>query len=875
MPIEADISPDVIREPFWSLSPEETLAALQSAPSGLSAEEAGRRLKFFGPNAVEEKVRLTRLSIFLRQFKSPLIVILIVAGGLTILLADWIETAAIFAAVLVNAALGFWQENKAERALELLKGYIRTRARVRRDDREHEIDAAELVPGDLIRVTQGDRVPADARIIFAKNFEVDESILTGESLPVPKSEQVLAAATILPERTSMVFSGTLAFQGFADCVVTATGPETEFGKIAALIASKTREVTPLQRAISRFASTSGIVLGALTIALFIGGLIIGYNPYEMFLIAIAVAVSAVPEGLPIALTVILAIGVERLAKKNGVVRKLLAAETLGSTTLILTDKTGTLTEARMSLEGIVPYRREGTEEESEVLREALLNSDVVIENPDEPPETWRISGRPLEIALVQAAVSRGILFPYIAREHPVLDRLPFSSDKKFSASLYRRASTIHLVMLGAPEIILTHTNIPENERALIEEEVNARAYAGERVLAVATENVAHAETALQELAGGKRRNLDFRGLISLRDPLRPETKAAVARIRKSGVRTVILTGDHKGTAESVARELGLIDGKGVILTGEDLEHLSEEELAARADQVAVYARVSPRHKLDIAMLYQKKGEIVAVTGDGINDAPALQAADIGVAVGSGTDVAKSAADLVLLDDNFNTLVTAIEEGRKILDNIRKVIVYLLSDSLDELLLIGGALAVGLPIPLTAIQILFVNFFSDSFPAVALAFEDGIDHAGNRARRISKRLIDHQVGFLVFGIGILTSSFLFILYWALSQIGEPIELIRTFIFATFATYTLFIIFPIRSFEKSIVSYNPFSNRYAVAGVGIGFLLTLAVIYVPALNPIFKTTPLPLAWIAAAAGVGILSIVLVELAKFLFRRNMIRV
>lgn len=863
------IAPEVVSKPFWSLSTEETLATLRTSSSGLSESEAETRRKIFGPNSVAQKERRSWPAILFRQLENPLIIILNIAGAITIVLRDWIEMGAIFAAVIVNAALGFWQEYKAEEALERLTSFIRTRARVRRNGNEREVNAYELVPGDIIRITQGDRVPADCRILFARDLEIDESVLTGESLPVPKTSDALPPATRLPERASMAFSGTLVFKGFADAVVTSTGPATEFGKIASLVAAEGREPTPLQRAITRFTVAAGAVIGAMTIVLFGMGLARGYDLYEMFLIAVAVAVSAVPEGLPVALTVILAIGVERIAKKNGVVRKLLAAETLGSTTLILTDKTGTLTQAQMQLTDTIPYAEDSAETETELLHDALMNTDVVIENPSDPPAEWRMSGRPLEIALVRAAAERGILYPYLMAERKIVDRYPFNPETKFSAAIYRKGPTLHLTILGAPESVLRYSRLPQEERILVEEEVNARAYAGARVLGVVSGTLAHGGMSWDEFIEKPRAVFEFRGLLALSDPLRPETKGAVERIRKAGVHTIILTGDHKGTAESIARELGLIDGKAAVLTGEDLEHLSPEELASRAGEIAVYARVSPAQKLMLTKLYKSRGEIVAVTGDGVNDAPALRAADIGVAVGSGTDVAKSAADLVLLDDNFNTLVTAVEEGRRIIENIRKVMVYLLSNAFAELLLIGGALLTGLALPLNAIQILFVNFFSDSFPAVALAFEEGIDDGGSRPKKLSRSLIDREVGFLIFGIGVFTSLCLFLLYRALTQLGYPAALVKTFIFSAFATYTLFLSFSVRSLRKSIVAYNPFSNRYLLLGVAIGLLLTLSVIYIPAAHAVFDTIPLPLPWVVASAGIGIFNIGLVEISKWLFR------
>jgi len=870
---------NVIKEPFWSFEIDETLEALETRKDGLADEEAQKRIELFGPNTIIETPPITKLEIIGNQLKSPLIVVLIVAGLLSGILNDWIETAMIAAALIINTALGFWQENKAETALQLLQSYIRIKARVRRAGKEREIDAAELAPGDVIRITQGDRIPADGRIIFANNFEVDESIITGESLPVAKTTAPVPASTLLGERKCMVLNGTLAMQGFADIVVTATGAQTEFGRIAGLVAGRRRELTPLQRMISRFSKQAGIVLGVLTIFLFGFGVYTGKDIYEMFLIAVAVAVSAVPEGLPIALTAILAIGVQKLAAKRAIVRKLIAAETLGSTTLILTDKTGTLTQAKMELAAAIPRHPDSAAEKT-LLEEALLNTDVVIENPGDPYADWKMFGRPLEISLVRAAASRGILYPGLERAYKIHDRLPFTSDRKFAITIYHHADQTHMTLLGAPEILLKACQMDAEERARIEENINQRAYAGERVLGVASRAIEQPEAAdierfIKPAAAGKPQkldHLDFKGLITFRDPLRPGVGAAIRSIAATGVETVIVTGDHRGTAESVARELGMIDGAGLVLSGEDLAHLSDEELAAIASRVKVYARVTPEQKVRITNIYKMLGETVAVTGDGINDAPALRNADIGIAVGSGTEVAKAASDIVILDDNYETIVTAIEGGRKMVENIRKVIVYLLSDALDELFLIGGSLVMGLALPLNALQILFVNFFSDSFPAIGLAFEDGVDHVGRKPKHLGRALMDSQMQLLILVIGTLSSFFLFALYvWLLAK-GYPPELIRTFIFGIFASYTLFLAFAVRSLEKSIFGYNPLANRSLTLGVGVGLALTLAVIYLPPLQNVFGTVALPISWLGAGLAIGMFNILAIELAKFLFRRGL---
>ncbi len=863
------LTPDSIKQPFWAMKTEEALKVLETIPTGLAEKEISARRTLFGANDISVHARLTAVKIFLNQFYSPLILVLLGAGSITFILREWTNTVVILAAVAVNTALGFYQENKAETALEVLKSYIRTRTRVKRSGQEHEIDAAELAPGDLIRVLQGDRVPADARLIFANSLEADESVLTGESQPVEKTAAALPAGTALAERKSMLFSGTLVVQGFGDAVVTATGNATEFGQIAALVEKKDREQTPLQAAITRFTVRAGGMLGILISVLFGLGIYAGLDIFEMFLIGVAVAVSAVPEGLPIALTVILAVGVQRLAKKNGVVRKLLAAETLGSASLILTDKTGTLTQAKMEIARVLPYQTSGLAAEKNLLLEAVANTDVVVENPEAASDAWRISGRALEAALVRGAAGKGV--NYSQAKAKISDRVPFSSTSKFSAVIMYNGTEPRMVMLGAPDILLQYTNLNTEEKKSVLMEINGLATAGERVLGVVSKALAEDHGKInhqQDL-----RDFQFTGLLSFRDPLRPNVRDAIQRIWQAGVKTVIVTGDHQGTAEAVARDLGLIDGKGAVLTGADLNYLKKEELYSRAAEVTVFARVTPEQKVMITELYKSRGEVVAVTGDGVNDAPALQTADIGIAVGSGTDVAKSAADLVLLDDNFETIVAAIEEGRRILDNIRKVIVYLLSTVFDELLLIGGALLMGLALPLSALQILFVNFFSDSFPAIGFAFEKGVDGLGSKPKRLQRNLFDRELRFMIFVIGIFTSAILFLLYYYLQQAGYDKKLVQTFVFATFATYSLFLVFPLRSLEKSIAGYNPFSNYYLLAGVGIGLGLTLLSVYEPNLQKVFGTVALPWPWLAGVAAVGFFNIMAVEIGKWLFRSKIL--
>lgn len=853
--------------PFWSETTDHVLLKLQTTIHGLDSKEADQRLEKYGKNRINGRQRVGALTIILSQIKSPLIIILFVGSAVSIVVQEWTNAIVILATIIVNTALGFWQENKSETILEELKRYLKVRVRVRRNGVESEKDASLLVPGDIIHISQGDRVPADGRILHANNLEIDESILTGESLPVQKHGNKVKEDAVLGERTSMIWSGTLVVQGFADVVVTNTGKETEFGRIAELSTTREEEQTPLQKAVARLARIISIVVLTLSAFLFIIGLATGQDPIEMFFIAIAIAVSAVPEGLPVALTVILAIGVERLAKQKGIVRKLLAAETLGSTSLILTDKTGTLTEANMRLVEAIALGENNEEAQAVLLREAVLNTDTVIENPDENPDEWQIIGHGMELSLVRDAGIRGIRLPKLLQKYHVLDRVPFDSKKKYSITLVTDGSQQRAIFMGAPEILLGFTNLSQHERENIEQEIEKRAYEGDRLLAVAS----LAYSADKLVLNTPYKDLEFKGYLAFRDPIRPNIKEAIKRIAKAGVKTVIVTGDHKGTAEHVARELGILKNGGLVITGSELDQMSESTLRTLLPKIRIYARVTPEQKLMLTQLYRERGEVVAVTGDGVNDAPALKAADVGIAVGSGTEVAKGAADLVILDNNFNTIVLAIEEGRRILDNIRKAVTYLLSDAVDELALIGGALLFQVPIPITALQILFVNFFSDSFPAIALAFEEIRDSKQRSTARGAGVILTQEVRTLTFGLGIGASILLFSLYNFLLLQGYELSLVRSFIFAAFATNTLFVAFSFRGLRHGIITYNPFGNPYLTAGVCIGLVLTWAAIYTPFLQRVLDTVPLPLPWLGGVLLAGFTNIVLAEGIKWFYRNK----
>jgi Ca2+-transporting ATPase len=853
--------------PFWALLAEEIVEVLKTdIHTGLSEREAEKRFADCGPNIIEKPRGNIGFSVFLNQFKSPLILILVFAAAVTFFIGHYRDMFFILSAVIANVILGFYQEFKAEKALEELKTYLKPRTRVIRDGVEREIDAAVLVPGDVIRLSQGDRIPADGRLIFTNDFQTDEAILTGEPLPVTKSIAPVGINASLGDQLSMVFAGTLVTQGIGTAVVCRTDFFTELGKIATLVAESRREETPLQTAIRRFSVKAGVFLALLTFVVFAVGILSGYSRLEMFLTSVAIAVSAIPEGLPVAMTVILATGVQRMAKRKGVVRKLIAAETLGDVTVILTDKTGTLTMAKMELGKILPAR--GTERE--LLKMALRNTSVLVENPEDPPAEWRVSGRAVETALVRSAAEKGIPVSEAKGNVEILNTLPFNATNKFSATLSRIGEKHTLTFLGAPDVLIDHSDLNESDRRAELARIAELAGAGELVLGVASKDIANVKdfTFAKDFNFSK---ISFAGLITLRDPVRSSAREAVRRVGSAGIRTVIVTGDHRGTAESVAREIGMrLDGQSVIDAAE-LRALSDEELKEMLPRLSVISRVSPADKMHIAKAFQDAGEVVAMTGDGVNDAPSIKQADIGIAMGSGTEVARDVADLVLLDDNFETITAAIEEGRRVLNNLRKVLVYLLSSVADELILIGGSLLAGVALPLNALQILWVNFFSDSFPAVAFAFEKGADEHRRRPIKSGGALFDPLTRFLIVFIGLSTSILLFVLYWFMLKAGLPADMVKTFIFASFGTYTLFLALSVRSFSKNIFEYSPVSNPYMVLGIGAGLSLMAASIYVPFFRDIFKTVPLPPVWLAGVLGIGLLNIALIEIAKNIFHQR----
>ncbi len=855
-----------LRQP-WSVEVADIFKGLKTGQSGLKKKEIDERLSIYGKNTFKRHEKKSAISILLKQFASPLIFILIGAAVITFLLKEWIETFVIGMAVLINIGLGFYREYHAEHTLEKLSSFIKDRARVIRDGNEEEVDSEMLFPGDLIKLSYGNRVSADARLISLNNIHLDEAILTGESQPVKKSLDILSVSSSVVERTNIVHAGTLVVDGFGTAIVVATGDSTEIGKIAGLVSGTNRAKTPIQKGLEKLSWIIFAIVMVIVIGIFILGISRGEPLFEMLILAVAVSVGAVPEALPIALTVILSIGAERIAKKGGIARTLIAAETLGSTSIIMTDKTGTLTEANMQLVGVytIDELENNTEPKKndksnhDLLRRALTNVDVLIENPNDDMSMWSFKGRPFEVNIVKTARDSGIDVSSLKGDNSSPIIIPFNSTHKFSVSHDGDTYTV----MGAPDILLALSKVNKEEFLEIESWIIKASNEGKRLIAIATMKSAPDILSIKDV-----KNLSFLGILAFHDPIRANVPAAIKKIESLGIKIIMITGDLKGTAISVAEELGWKISEDQVITGHDIQSLSDEELLGIIPNKKIFARVTPEDKLRIGMLYRKLGEVVAMTGDGVNDAPALKAMDIGVALGSGSDVAKSAADLVLLDDNFETISMAIGEGRRILANIRKTFVYLMSNSLDSVFVISGSLIVGLALPLTALQILWVNLFTGSLPALAFAYDEDFDHKMSKKHTL-KSIFTHEVNVLTFGIGVASSLLLFFMYFGLIRYGVELHLARSVFFVCFASYILVIAFSFRSLHKPLFSYPIFSNKRLNQSIIIAVVLLIATISIPTLRSVFNLVPIPFGWIWFILGWLVVNILLVEGAKFLFR------
>ena len=881
---------------WYHLNIDEVLSQFNStADRGLSKAEASRRLMEHGPNELQAARRISPWAILFEQFKNILVLILLIAVVLSAFLGHSIEAIAIAVILLFAVLLGFVQEYRAERAIEALKRMAAPTATVIRDGEEMDMPSRGLVPGDIILIRAGDRIPADARLVEAVNLQIEEASLTGESVPVEKNTQPLPNIELaVGDRKNMAYAGTVATYGRGRGLVVATGMQTEFGKIAQLLQTVETGKTPLQEnldKVGRLLARVGIAVVVLIVGL---GLFRGQPFLEILIFGIALAVAVVPEALPAVVTISLAIGVQRMVKRNVLIRRLSAVETLGSTSVICSDKTGTLTKDEMTIRkafvagqmlevsgaGYDPhgeFSRNGSIVEPSpalmaLLRAAVLASDAHLVQNSEGGQ-WHIKGDPTEGALIVAAAKAGLDKTDLDTQFPRVHEIPFTSETKRMTTLHTSPDGPVAYSKGAPEVILdscTHqftesgeTQFKQAGKEAILETGRQMASNALRVLALACKSNAGLENA--------ERGMVFLGLVGMIDPPRPEAKSAVQTSEQAGVKAVMITGDHPLTAQAIARELGILK-EGRVVTGMELEALSETEFEREVENIEVYARVSPAHKLRVVTALQKKGHVVAMTGDGVNDAPALKKADIGIAMGiTGTDVTKEAAAMTLTDDNFASIVAAVEEGRGVFGNIKKYLMYLLSSNIGEIVLMMGASLLGLPLPLSAVQILYVNLATDGLPALALAVDPfETDLMRRKPRNPRTGVFTRPVVTLMVVGGLWSAVINFGLFaWALGS-GRSIEEAMTMTFVSLVLIQFFKAYNYRSDRNSVLE-RPFSNRWLNLAILWELVLLALIIYLPFLRVPLGTFSLPLVDWIIIVGLALTVSPVLELAKWMERRG----
>ncbi|HZH60902.1 MAG TPA: calcium-translocating P-type ATPase, SERCA-type [Metabacillus sp.] len=842
---------------------------------GLTTKEVQKRTEKFGLNELKEADRPSAMIIFLNQFKDFMVLVLLAATLISGLLGEYIDAIAIIAIVIVNGVLGFFQERRAERSLEALKELSAPQVTVLREGKWEKILSKELVPGDIVKFTSGDRIGADMRLIDTKSLELEESALTGESLPVQKSTQPIAGENVgLGDLTNMVFMGTLVTRGSGIGVVIGTGMNTAMGQIADLLQNAEAMETPLQRRLEQLGKILIVVALFLTLLVVSIGVLQGHDLYNMFLAGVSLAVAAIPEGLPAIVTVALSLGVQRMIKQKSIVRKLPAVETLGCASVICSDKTGTMTQNKMTVthvwSGDQVWNVTGTgyHPHGEFLRNgeavevtktktlqqiltfgSLCNTALIKENDGQ----YQLDGDPTEGALLVAAMKAGLRKESLLKNFEVIEEFPFDSARKMMSVVVRdKSGNRFVVTKGAPDVLAgiskyilwneRQENFDSKYEAKVKQAIESLASQALRTIAVAFKPLKSTEKINTSYEA--ERDLVFIGLQGMIDPPRPEVKQAVKECRDAGIKTVMITGDHIITAKAIAQQLNILPQNGKVMEGKELSNLSVKELEDIVDDVYVFARVSPEHKLKIVKALQNRGHIVAMTGDGVNDAPAIKAADIGISMGiTGTDVAKEASSLVLVDDNFATIKSAIKEGRNIYENIRKFIRYLLASNVGEILVMLFAMLLALPLPLVPIQILWVNLVTDGLPAMALGLDkpEG-DLMKRKPRHPKEGVFARGLGWKVvsrgFLIGIVTLAAFMIVYY---RNPDELAYAQTIAFATLVMAQLIHVFDCRS-EKSIFERNPFGNLYLIGAVISSILLMLVVIYYPPLQPIFHTLPI---------------------------------
>ncbi len=874
--------PDADRTAWHTLGAEQACERLHAdLRRGLSRHEAALRLSRDGHNEIEEGRRRSALGILLAQFADFMILVLIAAAAIAGLVGDMTDTLVILAIIVLNAVIGFVQEYRAEAAIAALKRMAAFSARVLRDGRVQVIPAREVAVGDLVLLEAGEAVPADLRLVESAQLRVEEAALTGESQPVEKIVHALAGADLpLGDRRNMAYKGTLVIHGRGRGIVVATGMATELGCIAGLLRGAEEVKTPLQKRLARFGRSLSLAVLVICAVLFLAGLLRGEPVMLMLLTAISLAVAAIPEALPAVVSVSLALGAARMVRRHALIRKLPAVETLGSVTTICSDKTGTLTENRMRAEEILAAsgaRWTGAEAADAEPWRTLMHA-LALSNDARRGDDGKLMGDPTETALLEAAGQAGFFKHELEARHPRLAELPFDSERSRMTTLHRDRDEVVAYTKGAPETVLPCCDwalgsggpVPLDRRRL-EQEVERMAATGLRVLAVAVRRWPRLPEGMT--ADAVETGLTLVGLVGLIDPPRAEAREAVALCRSAGITPVMITGDHPQTAAAIARRLGIIEEGGEVMTGRQLARLSLREFEDKIGHVRVYARVAPEQKIKIVQALQDRGEFVAMTGDGVNDAPALKRADMGVAMGiTGTDVAKEAAHMILLDDNFATIVSAVREGRRIFDNIRKFIKYTMTSNSGEIWTLLLAPFLGLPIPLLPIHILYINLVTDGLPGLALAVEPEEKGVMRRPPRPPRESIFAHgmwqhilwVGLLMGAASLLTQA------WAI-HVGSPRW--QTMVFTVLTLSQLGHVLAIRSERESLFAQGLLSNRPLILAVLLTIGLQLAVIYLPWLNVMFKTEPLDGSELAFCCAMSAIVFIAAEAEKWLRRRGWI--
>ncbi|MGQ9637932.1 MAG: cation-translocating P-type ATPase [Thermodesulfobacteriota bacterium] len=882
---------------WYQIDEKEVLKTLETSEKGLSDSEVGIRLKKYGPNKLPEAERISRLKILLHQFTSPLIYILMVASVVTTFLGEYIDTGVIVAVLILNAIIGYFQEYKAEASVLALKSMVVPRAKVMREGKEKEIPSEELVPGDIVLLASGMRVPADLRLLKTIELRIEEAALTGESVPVEKVTKSIKEENLTPgDQTNMAFMGTVVVSGRAKGIVVETGSKTVLGQIAREVKELSVTQTPLQQKITKFAHFIGFLVLGSALAISVLGFFLGIGIAEIFKIAVAASVAAIPEGLPIVVTITMAIGISRMAKRNAIIRKLPAVETLGSTTVICSDKTGTLTKNEMTVKAIYDGKHSyevtgsGYDPRGEILHDWDSCDEVTLEkicgvlrigmlcnesNIVEENGQFRVDGDPTEGALIISAMKAGLNPEEERNRYPQLSLLPFESDRGFMASLHHNNGKKFIFVKGAPEKVVEMCSQSSSGDSFDKKKVLkiAEHFAedGLRVLAMAYKEAP--DNMVELTHRGVEGNLTFVGMQGMIDPPRPEAIEAVKGCREAGIRVAMITGDHAVTANAIGKMMGITRGDSKVLTGKELETMSDKDLFEKVKEVSIYARVSPQHKLRIVQQTMKHGEVVAVTGDGVNDAPALKAAHIGVAMGkTGTDVAREAADMVITDDNFASIFHAVEEGRVVFDNIRKVTLFLIPTGFAAIVSILIAMILDIPIPYVAVQLLWINLVTNGLQDVALAFEPGEKDVIKRKPRSLKEGIMSRLMYersILVGL-IISAGVIFNFIQALED-GVSLERARTIAVTTMVLFQFFQAWNSRSELESIFRINPLSNPFLFYSMVAAFLAQIAVIYVPALQWVFRTEALNgMEWVKIML-VAITVVVAVEVDKAIRRRR----